>query len=324
MAGKNGSIDIKEPIGTPSIHTSERDLSQASSNELDDSYHLYKQQELSELDAREAKRVLRKVDARIIPILFVTYLLQYLDKNSLNFASVYGLKTGTHLVGQDYSWLGSIFYFGYLVAQYPAGYLLQRLPTAKVLGVTTIVWGCVLITTPACTSFGGIAANRFMLGLVEAAINPGFILMMSMWYTAPEQPLRLLGYYCTNGIATMFGGLVGYAVGHITSGLPKWMYVFLIFGAISIAWGIVSLIFLPDLPSTAKYLTEQERIIAVARVAQNKQGVKNHHFKKYQMWQTFKDPKTWILFVMAVGAQLPNSAITSVSEEDVLIYIGQC
>jgi hypothetical protein len=73
----------------------------------------------------------------------------------------------------------------------------------------------------------------------------------------------------------------------------------------------VSLLVLPDLPSTAKFLTPAERAIAVDRVAGNKQGVKNHHFKKEQAWQAAKDPKTWILFIMAVAAQVPNSALTS-------------
>lgn len=109
----------------------------------------------------------------------------------------------------------------------------------------------------------------------------------------------------------MFGGLVGYAVGHITTGLQRWMYVFLIFGAVSTAWGVVSLFVLPDLPATAKFLTPKEREIAIDRVAKNRQGVKNHHFKKDQAIQCAKDPKTWILFIMAVGAQIPNSAITS-------------
>ena len=62
------------------------------------------------------------------------------------------------------------------------------------------------MTTPGCSSFAGIATNRFMLGLAESTINPGFVLMMSTWYTSAEQPLRLLGYYCTIGLATMFGG----------------------------------------------------------------------------------------------------------------------
>jgi len=135
-----------------------------------------------------------------------------------------------------------------------------------------------------------------------------------MWWTAAEQPLRLEAYYCTNGIATMIGGLLGYAIGHITTGaLDRWMYVFIIFGSVSIVWGVVVLLFLPDLPSTAKFLTERERYVAVERVASNRQGVKNTHFKKYQLMQALRDPKTWILFIMAVGAQVPNSALTSVS-----------
>jgi len=285
--------------------------SPALSAEVDDNYAIFNAEDAQNLDAAEVKRVLRKIDLRIMPILFISYLLQYLDKNGINYASVYGLQKGTHLEGNDYSWLGSIFYFGYLVAQYPAGYALQRLPIGKVLSYTTLAWGVILITTPACSSFAGIAVNRFLLGAVESAINPGFVLVMSMWYTAREQPFRLEIYYCTNGVSTMFGGLIGYAVGHITTGLPRWMYVFLIFGACSLAQGVVSLLVLPDLPATAKFLTERERAIAVDRVSTNRQGVKNRHFKKDQMIQTFTDPKTWILFVMAIGAQVPNAAITS-------------
>jgi hypothetical protein len=169
------------------------------------------------------------------------------------------------------------------------------------------------MTTPACTSFAGTATNRFLLGLLESTVNPGFVLIMSMYYTSAEQPLRLEAYYCTNGVATMFGGLIGYAVGHIKTGLPRWMYVFLIFGSLSTFMGIITLLFLPDLPSTAPFLTPHQRILAVERVSSNRQGVKNSHFKRYQAIQTLRDPKTWILFIMATGAQIPNSALTSFS-----------
>ncbi|ODM16178.1 hypothetical protein SI65_08177 [Aspergillus cristatus] len=287
------------------------EVSTTSSGKVDDNYDIYKRYQGIEYTEEEAKRVLRKIDCRVVPILFLIYLIQYLDKNSLNFASVYGLKTATKLEGQDYSWLGSIFYIGYLVAQWPAGYALQRLPIGKFLSITTFIWGGLLMTTPACHNFPGIATNRLLLGILEAAVNPGFVLMMGIWYTAKEQPLRLEAYYCTNGIATMFGGLIGYAVGHITTGLERWMYVFIIFGAFSIATAIISIIWLPDLPSTAGFLTERERAIAVERVAINRQGVKNHHFKWDQVWQAARDPKTWLLFIMAMGAQVPNSALTS-------------
>ena len=205
---------------------------------------------------------------------------------------------------------GSMFYVGYLVFQFPFGFLLQRLPTGRLLSTTIICWGIVLISSPACTNFAGMAFNRFLLGAFESAINPGFVLLMSIWYTTNEQPLRLEAYYSTIGIATMFSGLIGYAVGHIKTGLQKWMYIFIIFGAISTAWGIISLLFLPDGPSNARFLTHHERAIAVERVAANKAGVKTHRFKPYQAAQVLRDPKTWILFIMAVAAQIPTAAVT--------------
>lgn len=107
-----------------------------SSRDLDDAYDLYRRQDVTEIDPQEAKRVLRKIDRHLLPLLMMTYMLQFLDKSSINFASVYGLRDGTKLNGQDYSWLGSIFYFGYLFSQYPAGYLLQRLPMGKFIGGT--------------------------------------------------------------------------------------------------------------------------------------------------------------------------------------------
>lgn len=66
-----------------------------------------------------------------------------------------------------------MFYIGYLVFQFPFGYLLQHFPTGRLLALTIIAWGAVLITTPACTSFAGIATNRFFLGALESATNPG-------------------------------------------------------------------------------------------------------------------------------------------------------
>lgn len=92
----------------PPQYTVEDDLeiTTASSTKKDDSYEVYQRYRDSEFSPEETARVLRKIDIRLVPLLFAIYLIQYLDKNSLNFASVYGLKTGTKLEGQDYSWLG--------------------------------------------------------------------------------------------------------------------------------------------------------------------------------------------------------------------------
>jgi hypothetical protein len=81
-------------------------LSSGAPSQLDDTYEAYKSNLGAEVDLAEAKKTLRKIDVRIVPILFLTYLLQYLDKNGINYASAFGLQEGTNLKGQDYSWLG--------------------------------------------------------------------------------------------------------------------------------------------------------------------------------------------------------------------------
>jgi hypothetical protein len=91
------------PTHSPSLGPDE--ILPAAASHLDDNYELYKNGKDLEYDPVEEKRVLRKIDYRVIPILFITYMLQYLDKNSINFSSVYGLQKGTHLHGQNYSWL---------------------------------------------------------------------------------------------------------------------------------------------------------------------------------------------------------------------------
>lgn len=190
---------------------------------------------------------------------------------------------------------------------------MQKLPIGKILSVSTLLWGVVLMCTPACHNYAGLMVNRFVLGMAEGTINPGFVLMMSLWYTNAEQPFRLLGYYCSLGIATMFGGLLGYAIGHIDGGLQKWQYVFIMFGAVSVINGVANLIILPDIPSKARFLNSRQREVAVQRLAANRQGIKNRTFRWYQVRQALTDPKTFLLFCICMGGSLPNAATTAVS-----------
>lgn len=190
---------------------------------------------------------------------------------------------------------------------------MQKLPIGKIISASTLAWSVVLMCTPACHNYAGLMVNRFVLGMAEGFVNPGFVLMMSLWYTNAEQPFRLLGYYCSLGIATMFGGLLGYAIGHINSGLEKWQYVFIIFGTVSMVNGIANLIILPDIPSAAKFLNARYRQVAVQRLAANRQGVKNRHFRWYQVRQALTDPKTFLLVCICLGGSLPNAATTAVS-----------
>lgn len=141
-------------------------------------------------------------------------------QNGLAYAAVYGLKTDTHLVGQQYSWLGSIFYFGYLAMEFPNLWLITKLPTGKYMGLCLICWGACLCILAACHNFAGLAVVRFFLGVFEAALLPCLLLMNSKWYRRDEQPLRTAFWY--NTFAGVFGGILSYAIGHIQGDLRTW------------------------------------------------------------------------------------------------------
>lgn len=119
----------------------------------------------------ENRRVLRKIDLTILPILLVIYCLQSLDKTTLSYASVFGLIKDTNLVGDQYSWLGSIVYIAQLVMQPPIAYFLVKLPIGKFTAVTVFLWGATLCCMAAARDFGGLLATRFLLGAFEAAVG---------------------------------------------------------------------------------------------------------------------------------------------------------
>lgn len=100
------TIDEKQD-GMQPLSPDSPQLSSSPASDLDESYDIYKQHVGEEIDPQEAKKVLRKIDLRLMPVLILLYLLQFLDKNGINYASVYGLEEGTNLHGQDYSWLSS-------------------------------------------------------------------------------------------------------------------------------------------------------------------------------------------------------------------------
>lgn len=108
----HGSATAEDRITSPSPPASVLDQKSAHSSDLDDNYAIYSQNTGQDIDPAEEKRVLRRIDRRLVPMLMIIYFLQYIDKNGINYASVYGLQKGTNLNGQDFSWLGSLFYFG--------------------------------------------------------------------------------------------------------------------------------------------------------------------------------------------------------------------
>ncbi|GLA87606.1 hypothetical protein AtubIFM56815_002032 [Aspergillus tubingensis] len=254
-----------------------------------------------------ASRVLRKVDSRLLPLLFVTYLLNFMDKTILSSASVFGLIEDTHLVGQQYSWVSSIFYFGYFFWEWPTNVLIPRVPVAKYLSINTWFWGAVVALTAACTNYGGLLTVRFLLGVAEATITPAFMFLTSTWYTRDEIPFRTGIWFSGNSVGGLVASLLAYGIGHIDHPLPPWMWMFIILGVATFLWGFVLFAFLPDSISTATFLTPEEREFMAHRAVIAGTGrTEKTTWKWAQFIECLCDPKTWHLFALAVLTQIPN------------------
>lgn len=119
------------------------------------------------------KRILRKIDLVILPILLSVYFLQSLDKTTLSYASVFGLIEDANLDpdSDQYSWLGSIVYIAQLVMQPIVAVLLVKLRIGKFVGVMVFTWGCILCGMAGATNYGGLMGSRFLLGAFEAAVG---------------------------------------------------------------------------------------------------------------------------------------------------------
>lgn len=259
----------------------------------------------------EERRLVRKIDFLIIPYLSVCYAFFYIDKTTLSYAAIFGIREDLNLVGTEYSWLSSMFYFGFLVWAFPTNFLMQRLPVAKYLGFNIFLWGVLLIAQSAATNFVTLAVLRALSGAAEACSDPSFMLITSMWYTRRQQPVRIGLWYLANGFGISLGGLLGFGIGQIRGALPSWKYEFIIVGSLCSVWGIVLFVLLPDSPVTASMLSQRERRIAVERLKENQTGVENKQFKGYQLFEALKDPKTWLFFIMGVLQNSPNGGISN-------------
>ncbi|KAI9836329.1 MAG: hypothetical protein M1838_005082 [Thelocarpon superellum] len=267
------------------------------------------------IDEETNRRLLRKIDWNLMPIMCIVYGLFYLDKTTLSYASIMGLRTDLHLEGNDYSWLGSIFYVGYILWEYPTNRLLQRLPLAKYSSFNIIIWGLILCCMAATKNFAGAVTVRFFLGVFEAAITPAFALFTSQWYTTKEQGMRTGIWQSACGFAQIVGGLLAYGIARGVdvhgAAIARWKIVFLTTGLLTITVGAVFLFIMPDNQLNATWLTKMERVLALERIRSNQQGVGNKHFKRYQLKEALTDPLTWAFTLYALAGDIPNGGLSN-------------
>lgn len=269
--------------------------------------------ELPPMAPEMEKRIVRKLDWILIPMLFITATLGAVDKVTLGTAAIYGLRTDLHLSGEEYSWAGSILSVGAIVGMWPSSYLVHRLPSAKYLCACSIGWSAMSLLLPACHNAGGLLALRCLMGCLEAIIVPSISLLVAGFYKKAEQPPRTAIVFAA--VSSVINGFLSWAVGQIPSSAPlhTWQYLFLITGSVSMAWSIVAFVFLPDSPMNAFFFTREEKFYAIQRVSENKTGIMNKEWKWEQVWEAVIDPKTWILFFFNIAINIPNGGLITFS-----------
>ncbi|KAK5128829.1 hypothetical protein LTR85_000162 [Meristemomyces frigidus] len=265
-------------------------------------------------DERKHKEraMVRKIDLRLLPPVIIMYIMNYLDRNNIATARLsgkVGLQESLDMSDSQYETCVSILFVGYILMQVPSNLFLNKVgKPALYLPTVMIIWGVISTLTAAAHNFGGLIAIRFFLGFIEAAYFPGCLYFLSCWYTRKELAFRSAILYSGSLISGAFAGLIAAGITNGldgAQGLPAWRWLFIIEGVITIAIAAVAFFILPNFPRTTKWLSEEERQLAVWRL-QEDIGVDDWTSSEEQsFWHGFalaaKDIKVWILMVMLLG-----------------------
>ncbi|WVQ63084.1 uncharacterized protein L199_001235 [Kwoniella botswanensis] len=301
--------DDKEQITSQPVNTF------AAEGKVDDGYEIYAKNvdiqgdrtpEEQAIWEAKSKRIATKFDIYLLAMMCFLVGVNYIDKAALAWAVLFDLKKDLGLVGNQYSWVSSMFYFGYLAGQIPAFYCTARLPLAKVISVTCILWGVLMLGTMGCRNFSDMMAIRFLLGFFEAPLVPSLVSYTALFYTRKENAVRTLIWGAMQGTFYLIFTLVAYGLGHIKNdGLKQWAWIYLVLGLLSIALG-AGWFFLPDTPIKARFLTEEEKVIALERVAENMAGTKGSALQLHQVVDAIKDPMYYLSLLYVFFAMVPN------------------
>lgn len=177
---------------------------------------------------KEYDHVKRKADRYLLPLMWLCHGLQSIDKSSVSTQAIFGLREDTGLVGQQYSWLVTIFYLTYLCFELPTLILLQRYPMGRVLSLYILCWGCVVLSIGFAQNFVQLVTLRALQGLFECCISPGFMLVVGNWYTTREHASRSLVFQSAYSGLGLFTDSVLYGIGTISykhPGVEAWRYM---------------------------------------------------------------------------------------------------
>lgn len=186
---------------------------------------------------------------------------------------------------------------------------MQRVPLARYVAIMCMLWGVIVAMHAVCHNFATLAAVRFLLGFIEVCTAPAVIYITASWYTKSEQVTRVAIWYTTSGFAAVFGGFFSWCIYHANN--FRWQSLFVLYGGLTFFTGLALLLFLAASPTDAKWLTEEEKVIALERVRDNKTGTEVWKFKPGQLKEAFCDVRFYMVFLLLLCTGLPNGGVTA-------------
>ncbi|KAK5131528.1 hypothetical protein LTR08_000855 [Meristemomyces frigidus] len=261
------------------------------------------------IDPMLEKRVLRKLDWNLVPLVSVLYLLAFLDRSNIGNAKIAGMQKDLHLTSGEYQWLLTIFYISYIVFTFCILFW-KIFPPHAWAAFVVLGWGAVSSAQAATTSWGGMMACRFLMGVFEQGFGPGVPYLLSFFYLRHELGFRSGIFLASAPLATCFAGALAYAITSGHAAIASWRLLFLVEGIPCVAMSVVTFFFLPDSPHKARFLNEDEKRVALARgVRQAGHGERIGSINLRDTLATLADPKPWLTALMYFSCNVSFSSL---------------
>ncbi|MGG1677867.1 MFS transporter [Neobacillus sp. NRS-1170] len=207
---------------------------------------------------------------RLIPIAFITYSLAYLDRANYGFGAASGLAEDLHITAGTSSLLGSLFFLGYFFFQVPGAAFAEKKSAKVLIFWSLIAWGLLASFTGMVSNIKLLFVIRFALGVVESAVMPSMLVLLSNWFTKAERSRANTFLILGNPATVLWMSIIsGYLVNSV-----GWRWMFIAEGLPAVIWAFIWWKVVNDKPREAKWLTEQEKNDFEQQLAKEQEGIK--------------------------------------------------
>ncbi|CAJ2510297.1 Uu.00g061970.m01.CDS01 [Anthostomella pinea] len=258
------------------------------------------------INADAERRLVRKIDLHVYPILFLVYALSFLDRINISNARIQGLTEDLDLYGNRFNIALFVYFIPYVLLEVPSNMIIKKMRPSYYLASLMAAWGIVNMCMGFVKSYEGLVVLRFFLGVLEAGVMPGIIYLTSMYYKRHEFQKRMSFYFCSVLAAGAFGGLLAYGISHLDGhrGLRAWRWIFIIEGAATAFISIVSVFLIVDWPDQCRFLNTEEKQLLRLRLADDgTELARMDTLNRYAYKLIFSDWKIWLgsLVYMGIG-----------------------